>query len=117
MKYDSDGIFAKIIRREIPADIVYESDNVMAFADINPKAPVHILIVPKLEVPTVNDFTAEHAQVIGEMVLAAQQIAKDKGIDQSGYRLVFNTLEDGGQEIYHVHMHLMGGRRLKWPPG
>ncbi len=117
MEYDKDGIFAKIIRKEIPANIVFETDNVLAFEDINPKAPVHILIVPKTEVATVNDFEDNDAQVIGEMVLAAKQIAKDQGVDQSGYRLVINTLEDAGQEIFHVHMHLFGGRRMTWPPG
>lgn len=117
MQYDDNGIFAKIIRKEIPANIVFESDNVLAFEDINPKAPVHILIVPKLPVATVNDFETDHAAIIGELVLAARQIAKDKGIDEKGYRLVFNTLDDGGQEIYHVHLHLMGGRRMAWPPG
>lgn len=117
MEYDKDGIFAKIIRKEIPANIVFESDSVLAFEDINPKAPVHILIVPKTDVATVNDFEDNDAQVIGEMVLAAKQIAKDQGVDQSGYRLVINTLEDAGQEIFHVHMHLFGGRRMTWPPG
>lgn len=89
----------------------------VAFEDINPKAPVHILIVPKAEVATVNDFTPDQASLIGEMVLAAQQIAKEKGVSESGYRLVMNTMDDAGQEIYHVHLHLLGGRRLKWPPG
>lgn len=117
MQYDDNGVFAKIIRKEIPANIVYESDNVLAFEDINPKAPVHILIVPKAKVPTVNEFKAEHAPIIGEMVLAAQKIAKDKGVDESGYRLVMNTLDDAGQEIYHVHLHMLAGRRMTWPPG
>lgn len=117
MQYDPDGIFAKIIRREIKANIVYETDTILAFDDINPMAPVHILIVPKAELATVNDFGPEHAQLIGEMVLAAKQIAREKGIDQRGYRLVFNTLDDAGQEISHVHLHLLGGRLMKWPPG
>jgi len=117
MQYDENGIFAKIIRREIPANIVFESEHVLAFEDISPKAPVHILIVPKLPVATVNDLQPEHAQIIGELVLAGQQIAKEKGISEKGYRLVFNTLEDGGQEIFHVHLHLLGGRRMSWPPG
>jgi histidine triad (HIT) family protein len=117
MEYDKNGVFAKIIRREIPANIVYETDDVLAFDDINPKAPVHVLIIPKLEVATVNDFEDGHKNVIGEMFLAAKQIAKDKGIEESGYRLVVNTLDDAGQEVYHVHMHMLGGRRMTWPPG
>ncbi|MFH0883124.1 MAG: histidine triad nucleotide-binding protein [bacterium] len=117
MQYDENGIFAKIMRREIPADIVYETDNVLAFDDINPKAPVHVLIIPKLNIATVNDFQPEHAQMIGELVLAAKQIAKDKGISESGYRLVFNTMSDAGQDVFHVHLHLIGGRRMTWPPG
>ena len=117
MQYDENGIFAKILRREIPANIVYETDHVLAFDDINPKAPVHVLIIPKLNVATVNDFKPDDAQVIGELVLAAQQIAKDKGINESGYRLVFNTLTDAGQDVFHVHLHLLGGRRMTWPPG
>ena len=117
MEYDDNGIFAKIIRKEIPANIVFESDSVLAFEDINPKAPVHILIVPKLKVATVNDFEDEHAAIIGELVLTAKKIAKEKGIADKGYRLVFNALEDGGQEIFHVHLHLLGGRRMAWPPG
>ncbi len=117
MQYDENGVFAKIIRREIPADIVYETDHVLAFDDINPKAPVHVLIVPKSNVATVNDFQPEHAQLIGELVLAAKQIAKDKGVSESGYRLVFNTMSDAGQDVFHVHLHLLGGRRMTWPPG
>lgn len=117
MKYDPEGIFSKIIHGEIKANIVFESDKILAFEDVNPKAPVHILIVPKAQIATVNDFKPEDAQMIGEMVLAARQIAEEKGISQSGYRLVINTLADAGQEIFHVHLHLLGGRRLKWPPG
>jgi len=117
MQYDDNGIFAKIIRKEIPANIVYETENVLAFDDISPKAPVHVLIIPKVKVTTVNELEANHTQVIGEMILAAKQIAKDKGVDQSGYRLVFNTLDDAGQEVYHLHMHMLGGRRMTWPPG
>jgi histidine triad (HIT) family protein len=117
MEYDKNGVFAKIIRKEIPANIVYESDTVLAFDDINPKAPVHVLIIPKSEVPTVNDLNSDHKDIIGDMVLAAKEIAKEKGVDESGYRLVFNTLDDAGQEVYHVHMHMLGGRRMTWPPG
>ncbi|MDP8205642.1 MAG: histidine triad nucleotide-binding protein [Candidatus Electryonea clarkiae] len=117
MEYDSNGIFAKILRGEIPTNSVYENENVLAFEDINPKAPVHILIIPKADVPTVNEFGPEHKEMIGDMILAAKEIAAEKGIAESGYRMVINTLDDGGQELYHVHLHLLGGRRMKWPPG
>lgn len=117
MEYDKNGVFAKIIRREIPANIIFETDSVLAFDDINPKAPVHVLIIPKTEIPTVNDAEADQAAALGELFLAAKQIAKEKGIAESGYRLVVNTLDDAGQEVYHIHMHLLGGRRMTWPPG
>ncbi len=117
MAYDRDNIFAKILRGEIEANVIFENDFVMAFEDVNPKAPVHVLVVPKLEVETVSDFEPEHSEVIAQMILAARTIAIEKGVDESGYRLVINNRDDGGQEIYHVHLHLLGGRRLKWPPG
>ncbi len=117
MQYDKDNIFAKILHREMPANIVFENDHVMAFEDVKPQAPHHYLIIPKVEIPSVNEFEEEHKQIIGEMVLAAKAVARELGIDQKGYRLVFNTYDDGGQEIYHVHLHLLGGRRMKWPPG
>ncbi len=111
-------IFSKIISKEIPADIVFESDNVLAFKDINPKAPVHILIIPKIEIPKVTDLKgSEHAALLGEMIDAANKIAKDFGIADEGFRLVFNCGENGGQEVYHLHLHLLGGRKMKWPPG
>lgn len=113
----SDSIFAKIIRREIPADIVFENDRVIAFRDINPQAPVHILIVPKKPIPTVNDLAEEDAALVGELFLVAAQLAKDAGIDADGYRTVFNCNTHGGQEVYHLHLHLLGGRQMTWPPG
>lgn len=106
------SIFTRIIQREIPATIVYEDDLVIAFQDINPQAPVHILIVPKKEIATVNDVSAEDEQALGRLFTAAARIAAEKGIAQSGYRLIVNTNHDGGQEVFHVHMHLLGGRRL-----
>lgn len=106
------SIFTRIIQREIPATIVYEDDLVIAFQDINPQAPVHILIVPKKEIATVNDVSAEDEQALGRLFTAAARIATEKGIAQSGYRLIVNTNHDGGQEVFHVHMHLLGGRRL-----
>ena len=111
-------IFAKIINKEIPADIVYESDNVLAFKDIRPQAPVHVLIIPKIEIPKVTDLKGnEHSSLLGEMIDVANKIAKDSGIAEEGFRLVFNCGNNGGQEVYHLHMHLLGGRKMKWPPG
>jgi len=105
-------IFKKIIDKEIPADIVYEDDLVMAFKDINPQAPVHIVIIPKKEIATINDVTEADEATLGRLFIAAAKIAKDEGIDESGYRLMVNVNKDGGQEVFHLHMHLMGGRPL-----
>ena len=111
-------IFSKIIKREIPAEIVFESENVVAFKDIKPQAPIHILIIPKIEIPKVSDIKgSEHAALLGEMFDAANKLAKDLGISERGFRLVFNCGNDGGQEVYHIHMHLLGGRHMHWPPG
>lgn len=111
-------IFSKIINKEIPADVVFESDNILAFKDINPQAPVHILIIPKIEIPKVTDLSGkEHATLLGEMIDAANKLAKDLGIAEKGFRLVFNCGDNGGQDVYHLHLHLLGGRKMKWPPG
>lgn len=111
-------IFTKIINKEIPANIVYETDNVLAFKDIKPQAPIHILIIPKVEIPKVTDIHGkEHAALLGEMFDTANKLAKDMGISERGFRLVFNCGIDGGQEVYHIHMHLLGGRHMNWPPG
>ena len=111
-------IFSKIINKEIPADIVFETDNILAFKDINPQAPVHILIIPKVEIQKVTDLNGnEHAGLLGEMIDAANKLAKDMGIAEEGFRLVFNCGDKGGQEVYHLHLHLLGGRQMKWPPG
>jgi histidine triad (HIT) family protein len=111
-------IFSKIISKEIPADIVFESDNVLAFKDIKPQAPVHILIIPKIEIPKVTDINGKgHANLLGEMFDAANKLAQEMGISERGFRLVFNCGNDGGQEVYHIHMHLLGGRHMNWPPG
>ena len=106
------GIFSKIIAREIPADIVFQDDRVTAFKDIHPIAPVHILIIPNKEIPTADDVTEADEAVLGHMFLVAKQIARDLGISESGYRLLINCKEDGGQEVFHLHMHLLGGRKL-----
>lgn len=105
-------IFSKIIEGEIDADIVYQDEDVTAFRDINPQAPTHILIVPNKEIPTVNDLTEDDVEVAGRMLLLASQLAKEEGIDEDGYRLLINCNEHGGQEVFHLHMHLIGGRPL-----
>jgi histidine triad (HIT) family protein len=105
-------IFSKIIAREIPSDIVYQDDRVTAFRDIHPQAPVHILICPNKEIATVDDVTQEDEATLGHMLVVAKQIARDLGISESGYRLLINCKDDGGQEVYHLHMHLLGGRSL-----
>jgi histidine triad (HIT) family protein len=105
-------IFSKIISRELPADIVYEDDDILAFRDINPQAPVHILVIPKVEIATTNDIQPAQAELIGNMVLAAQKIARQEGIAEDGYRLVMNCNQHGGQVVYHIHLHLMGGHQL-----
>lgn len=111
-------IFTKIINKEIPAEIVYESENVLAFKDIKPQSPVHILIIPKTEIPKVTDLKgSEHSSLLGEMIDAANKIARDLGIAEDGFRLVFNCGDEGGQEVYHLHLHLLGGRQMNWPPG
>lgn len=114
----SETIFSKIIRKEIPARIAYENEEVLAFYDINPQAPIHILIIPKLEIPTVNDIKfPEQGSVLASLFEAAQHLAKEMNIEKNGYRLVMNCNSDGGQEVYHLHLHLLGGRKMNWPPG
>ena len=111
-------IFSKIINKEIPADIVFESENVLAFKDINPKAPVHVLIIPKIEIPKVTDIKgSKHSALLGEMIDTANKIAKEMKIADDGFRLVFNCGNNGGQDVYHLHLHLLGGRKMNWPPG
>ena len=110
-------IFKKIINKEIPATIVYEDNDVIAFKDINPVAPIHILIIPKAEIPTFNDIEEEHQMLLGRLLLVAKNIAAEQNLSKNGYRLVINCNEDGGQTVYHLHMHIIGGRKLSWPPG
>lgn len=113
----SETLFSKIIRREIPANIVYEDDDVLAFRDIQPQAPVHVLFVPKRAIPTLNDLATEDAALVGKLVLAAAAFAKREGFADDGYRTVFNCNPDGGQSVYHIHLHLLAGRQMTWPPG
>lgn len=113
-----ETIFSKIISKEIKAEIVFENDSVIAFKDINPQAPVHVLIVPKIEIPKVTDLNGkEHAELLGEMIDVANKLAKENNIAEEGFRLVLNCGKKGGQEVYHLHMHLLGGRQMRWPPG
>lgn len=113
----SDTIFTKIINKEIPADILYEDDDVLAFNDVSPQAPVHFLVIPKTPIATINDIEVDQAALIGKLTLTAQKVAKEQGIADDGYRLVMNCNENGGQTVYHIHMHVLGGRALSWPPG
>lgn len=107
-------IFKKIIDKAIPADVVFEDEDVLAFKDINPKAPIHILIIPKIEIATVNDLEEKHDSLVGKIIRTAGIIAKRLNIADDGYRLVFNCNKNGGQEVYHIHCHLLGGKPLSW---
>lgn len=113
----TDTLFGKIIRREIPAQIVYEDDDVLAFKDIHPQAPVHVLFIPKHAVATLNDLAPEQAVLAGKLILAAARYAKAEGFADNGYRVVMNCNADGGQTVFHIHLHLLAGRALSWPPG
>ncbi|MFC0322498.1 purine nucleoside phosphoramidase [Gallibacterium melopsittaci] len=108
----TETIFSKIIRKEIPAEIIYQDEQVTAFRDIAPQAPTHILIIPNKIIPTVNDVTAEDEQVLGHLFVVAAKIAKEQGIAEDGYRLIVNCNKHGGQEVFHLHMHLVGGKQL-----
>jgi len=110
-------IFSKIIRREIPADIIFEDDKCLAFRDVHPQAPTHVLIIPKKEIPSMADLRAEDAELLGHLMLKASEIAATLGLADEGYRVVVNTKAFGGQTVYHLHVHLLGGRPLSWPPG
>lgn len=112
-----DTIFGKIIRREIPADIVYEDDDVLAFRDLNPQAPVHVLFVPKRAIATLDEAQPGDAELLGKLLLAAGAYAREQGLAKDGYRVVVNCNEHGGQTVFHLHVHLLAGRRMHWPPG
>ena len=113
----SDCLFCRIIRREIPASIVYEDDQVLAFNDINPQAPLHALVVPKRHIHSLNALSAQDDALVGEVVRRAAAIARDKGYGDRGFRTVFNTNAEAGQTVFHIHLHLLAGRGLTWPPG
>ena len=110
---EADCLFCKIVNRELPADIVYEDDDMIAFNDISPQAPTHILIIPKKHFATVNDLTEVNIDLPGKLILRAKALASEKGIAESGYRVIVNCNPDGGQTVYHLHMHLLGGRELR----
>jgi histidine triad (HIT) family protein len=110
-------IFNKIMNREIPAQIVYEDEICLAFRDVNPQAPIHVLLIPKKEIPTMNDVSANDSAILGHLMVKAPEIAKQLGIAEKGYRLVVNTNAHAGQTVAHIHIHIIGGRALGWPPG
>ena len=110
-------LFCRIAAHEIPASIVYEDDEVVAFNDINPQAPTHVLLVPRKHIATLSDAATGDAALLGNLLRRAAAIAKERGIEASGYRTVFNTNRDAGQTVFHIHLHLLGGRSLGWPPG
>lgn len=113
----SQTLFEKIIAREIPADVVYEDDLILAFRDINPQAPTHILLIPKKPIPRIAEAQAEDQELLGHLMMKAAAVAKTEGLSENGYRLVINNGRDGGESVPHLHLHILGGRSLTWPPG
>lgn len=111
----NDCLFCRILKKEIPASIVAEDDFCLAFRDINPQAPTHVVVIPKTHIASLND--AKDPAILGRMHLMAAQLAKSEGVSQRGYRTVMNTNADAGQTVFHIHLHLLGGRRMTWPPG
>ena len=114
---NNDCLFCKIVEKKIPADIVYESEDIIAFKDIEPKAPIHCLIIPKKHISTINDINGSNSNIIGLMYEAAAQLARTLNVDKDGYRVVMNCNSNGGQTVYHIHLHFLAGRQLSWPPG
>ena len=113
----TDCLFCRLANHEIPASIVYEDERVLAFNDINPQAPTHVLVIPKRHIASLNEISVEDDQLLGELVRRAAAIAHERGIAAGGYRTVFNTNRDAGQTVFHIHLHLLGGRSMTWPPG
>ena len=112
-----DCLFCKILSGEIPADLVYESDTAVAFRDINPQAPTHVLVIPRKHIATINDIGEDDREVVGSLFTAAREIAVQEGIADEGYRTTMNCNESAGQSVFHIHLHVMGGRPMAWPPG
>jgi len=117
MATSADCLFCRIVAGKIDADIVYQDDKVLAFRDINPQAPTHVLIIPRNHVPTINDLTEREVDDVGRLFLAAGTVAKQEGLERDGYRVVMNCMEGAGQSVFHIHLHVLGGRPLRWPPG
>jgi histidine triad (HIT) family protein len=113
----SDCLFCRIARKEIPASVVYEDERLLVINDINPQAPLHALVIPKRHIATLNDVSAEDAALVGEMIRTAAAIARERGYAERGFRTVFNTNADAGQTVFHIHLHVLAGRALAWPPG
>lgn len=113
----TDCLFCKMVAGDIKPDTVYEDDDVLAFRDLHPHAPTHVLVIPKTHISTINDIKPEQAALIGKLFLAAQQVAQDEGIAEPGYRTVMNCNAGGGQSVFHIHLHVLGGRAMNWPPG
>ena len=113
----SDCIFCKIIAGDIPSKVVYEDDHVLAFRDLNPEAPTHVLVIPKTHISTINDISESQAELVGRMYLAAKKVAEIEGIAEEGYRTVMNCNARAGQTVFHIHLHVLGGRDMRWPPG
>ena len=110
-------IFCKIVKKEIPAKVVYEDEAILAFEDLHPKAPTHVLIIPKDHFASLNDVPEDRSDLLAHVLIKARQIAQNRGIAESGYRIVLNTARDSGQDVFHIHFHLLGGRKMSWPPG
>jgi len=110
-------VFSRIVKGEIPARIVYDDERVLAFHDVSPKAPTHVLVIPKREIPRLSNATEADEALLGHLLLVARKVARELGLDEKGYRVVINTGEDGGQSVEHLHLHVLGGRALAWPPG
>lgn len=110
-------LFCRIARGEIPAAIVFEDSDVMAFRDVNPQAPTHLLVIPKEHIATINDIDTQHERLLGRMIMTAKKLTAMEGFNEAGYRLVFNVNSDGGQTVHHIHLHILGGRKMTWPPG
>lgn len=113
----TDCLFCKINNGDIPADMLYQDDDVSVFRDVSAQAPLHFLVIPKKHIPTINQLDTNDAELVGKMYLAATKVARQEGVAESGFRTVMNCNEDGGQTVYHIHLHVLGGRQMTWPPG
>lgn len=113
----NDCIFCKIVNKEIPAKIVYEDDRILAFDDIRPQAPIHTLLIPKQHYSSLNEIPTDKKELLGDILIKARSVAQEKGVRESGFRIVLNTARDSGQDVFHIHFHVLGGRRMTWPPG